>query len=86
MIIGEAGGETQIADQERFSIVRGRGALSSRGAQLSSFDHKHPRRVMDKVAQLETVILTMGERLGHLEDDKREDHQTQLRMLELLQT
>ena len=31
---------------------------------------------MDKVAQLETIILTMGKRVEHLEDEKREDHQT----------
>ena len=42
--------------------------------------------MMDKVAQLETIILTMGKRVEHLEDEKREDHQTQLKMLELLQT
>jgi hypothetical protein len=41
---------------------------------------------MDKVAQLETIILTMNSRMDHMEDDKREDHQTQLKMLELLQT
>ena len=84
----EAGGQTSIANQERFKVIStpAKGAPSSRSQQLSAIDNKHPRRVMDKVAQLETIILTMGKRVEHLEDDKREDHQTQLKMLELLQT
>lgn len=76
MIINESGGNTQIADQERFTIVKSSSKGSaSKSTQLNSIDNKHPRRVMDKVAQLQTIILTMDKRMEQLEENKREDHQ-----------
>ena len=46
------------------------------GSQDLSKDnfHKHPRRVFDKIAHLETIVMAMGKHIDHLEQEKKEDH------------
>lgn len=41
--------------------------------QFPSIDEKHPRHVADKIAQLESLVLSMKKKIEQLEQEKMEE-------------